>query len=127
MASRRHPVVAVVVLLALALVVGEGIPRLTLGDSTAPYAGMPEAHAVAVAALARARAPYGGTVGRLLFPAERVIVSLHPSNCPAHSGAADTPRRAYEARVQLYTLFDIRGPLVHVSCGGTQSSWVAPA
>lgn len=123
MAEHRHLALRAVVLVAVIACVGEAVPRYTVGNSLSAYAGIPEAHAVALAAHAQARAAYPEPLGRLLYPAERVNVWVHPGNCPRRSGAPAGPRRRYEATVQLYTLFDIRGPQLHVRCGGHESSW----
>ncbi len=124
MAERRHWFLRAVLLLAVLLAVGEGVPRFTVGNDLQAYSGIPDAHAVALAADAQARAPYAGTLGRLIFPAAHVRVWMNPDHCTAHHGDESSKRRQYEARVQLYTLFDIRGPQLHVRCGGSESSWI---
>lgn len=123
MAARRHLLLRAILLLIALVCVGEAVPRFTVGNGLSAYAGLPDAHAVALVAHSQARAAYPATLGRLLFPAERVSVWVHPGNCRAHPSAASRARRAYEATVQLYTLFNIRGPELHVRCGGTESSW----
>lgn len=125
MAARRHLVLRAVLLLAAIVCVGEAVPRYTVGNSLAAYAGIPVAHAVALAAHTQARAAYPAPLGRLLYPAERVNVWVHPANCPTRSGAPAGGRRAYEATVQLYTIFNIRGPQLHVRCGGRESNWAS--
>lgn len=123
MAARRHLVLRAVLLLAAIVCVGEAIPRYTVENNLAAYAGIPDAHAVAMAARIQARAAYPAPLGRLLFPAERVNVWVHRGNCPHAGGESASARRKYEATVQLFSIFDIRGPRLHVRCGGRESSW----
>lgn len=125
MAARRHLVLRAVVLLAVIVCVGEAIPVYTVANNLGAYAGMPEAHAVALAARSQARAAYPEPLGRLLYPAERVNVWVHQGNCPEGSSSSTAARRKYEATVQLYSIFNIPGPQLRVRCGGRELSWAA--
>jgi len=113
------------ILLVGALSVGELMPRVMVSESLSRYAANPPSYVIASLAQARARDTYGSPFMRVLYPSASVVsVTVWPSNCPRGAAPVDLPNREYYAKVQLYSLFGIRGPRMEARCGGTRMNWI---